>query len=71
MWDQGTDVNELQKYLVAENKGPAAEALAKHGTTDTFGPLTFAALKEFQKAVGITPDSGYFGPITRGYIRDH
>lgn len=71
LWDQGQDVNKLQRYLVAQDKGPAAEALARHGTTDTFGPLTYAALKEFQKAVGILPDSGYFGPITRGYVRTH
>lgn len=61
-------MNELQRYLVAQDKRPAAETLARHGTTDTFGPLTFAALKEFQKAVGIVPVSGYFGPITREYI---
>jgi peptidoglycan hydrolase-like protein with peptidoglycan-binding domain len=65
------DVNDLQRYLVAENQGPAADALARHGTTDFFGPLTFAALKEFQQAVGIVPHSGYFGPITRGYIAAH
>ena len=68
-WDRGQDVNELQRYLVAQNSGPAAEALARHGATDTFGSLTFAALKEFQKKAGIVPDSGYFGPLTRGYIK--
>jgi Bacterial Ig domain/Right handed beta helix region len=71
LWDRGKGVNELQRYLVAQNSGPAAEALARHGTTDTFGPLTYAALKEFQKAVDVVPASGYFGPITRGYIKAH
>ena len=71
LWDRGKGVNALQRYLVAEDKGPAAEALARHGTTETFGPLTFAALKEFQKVAGIIPASGYFGPITRGYIARH
>jgi len=64
-------VNELQRYLVSQDSGPTAEALARHGTTDTFGPLTSSALKEFQKKVGIVPDSGYFGPITRAYIKAH
>ena len=69
--DWGNDVNALQKYLVQEDKGPAAQTLAKHGTTDYFGPLTNAALIEFQKTVGIHPGSGYFGPITRGWIKGH
>lgn len=71
LWDQGQDVNELQRYLVAQDSGPAAEALARHGTTNTFGLLTYRALVEFQEKADITPASGYFGPITRGYVRSH
>jgi len=67
----GNDVKVLQQYLIQENKGPAARALKVHGATKNFGPLTKAALIEFQKAVGITPASGYFGPITRGWINGH
>jgi peptidoglycan hydrolase-like protein with peptidoglycan-binding domain len=68
---RGKDVNALQGYLIQVNKGLAAQALAKHSTTDYFGPLTKAALIEFQKAVGIHPDSGYFGPITRRWIEGY
>jgi peptidoglycan hydrolase-like protein with peptidoglycan-binding domain len=64
----GSDVTELQKFLILENEGPAARALKAHGTTKNFATLTFAALKEFQSAVGIHPASGYFGPITRAYV---
>lgn len=67
----GPDVNELQNYLVAQDKGPAAEKLEAHGTTEYFGPLTYNALVEFQKAVGIIPASGYFGPITRAWVGEH
>jgi hypothetical protein len=63
----GSDVQALQKLLVSQNAGPAARALATHGTTKTFGPLTFNALKEFQRYVGINA-TGYFGPITRAYV---
>lgn len=67
----GSDVMELQQYLIGENKGPAARALKAHGMTRNFASLTKAALIEFQKAVGIRPASGYFGPITRGWINAH
>jgi lysophospholipase L1-like esterase len=36
--------------------------------TTIFGPATKAALIKFQKAVGIKPASGYFGPITRKFM---
>ncbi len=67
----GTDVTALQQYLIKANKGPAAAALAAHGTTDHFGPLTKAALVEFQAAAGIIPAAGYFGPITKAYVASH
>jgi peptidoglycan hydrolase-like protein with peptidoglycan-binding domain len=57
-------VNELQTYLIHEDKGSAAQRLKRHGATDIFGLLTYNALVEFQAAEGITPASGYFGPIT-------
>ena len=69
--DTGKDVNVLQTFLMQENKGPAARALAKYGATNIFGLLTKAALIEFQVAVGIHPASGYFGPITRNWIEAH
>jgi hypothetical protein len=66
----GNDVKQLQQFLISQNSGPAAQKLAANGTTKYFGILTKAALIEFQKKVGITPDSGFFGPITRKYINN-
>ena len=65
----GPDVKQLQLYLIAKNAGPAARKLKAHGTTENFATLTFNALIEFQKSVGIKPASGYFGPITRGWVK--
>jgi hypothetical protein len=65
---RGDDVRILQQFLISQNKGPAARALASVGATAYFGELTRAALAEFQKAVGIEPPLGNFGPITRAYI---
>jgi peptidoglycan hydrolase-like protein with peptidoglycan-binding domain len=61
-------VAELQAFLIKENTGSAAEKLEARGTTTYFGQLTKSALIEFQKNVGISPASGYFGPITRKYV---
>jgi hypothetical protein len=68
--DAGNDVKQLQQFLIAQNIGPAARALKAHGVTKNFGTLTENALSEFQKKVGITPASGYFGPITRKYVEN-
>lgn len=66
----GTDVKQLQLFLVFENTGSAARALQTHGLTKNFGSLTKSALIEFQKKAGITPASGYFGPKTRAYVNN-
>lgn len=58
----------LQQFLIEQMKGPAAQALKVHGTTNYFGALTRAALAEWQKAHGIAPAQGYFGPKTRAFI---
>ncbi|HEY5383532.1 MAG TPA: ice-binding family protein [Candidatus Paceibacterota bacterium] len=68
---QGTnaaDVTTLQQFLISQNTGSAAQALATVGATGYFGALTRAALAEFQTKVGISPALGNFGPITRSYI---
>lgn len=66
------EVKTLQEFLISQNKGPAAQALAKiTATTTYFGEMTRAALAEFQAAVGITPAVGNFGAITRAYISSH
>ncbi|MFA5386112.1 MAG: LamG-like jellyroll fold domain-containing protein [Candidatus Paceibacterota bacterium] len=64
----GSQVSALQNFLVSQNVGLAALALARHGTTQNFGSLTKAALIEYQQSAGISPAIGYFGPITRNYI---
>ena len=66
--DQGADVTALQNFLITQNKGPQAQALAVVGATGFFGPLTQSALAEFQASVGIVPASGYFGPKTRAVV---
>jgi hypothetical protein len=65
---QGSDVTALQQFLIISNDGPAAQALANHGTTGTFATLTKNALIEFQKDSGITPASGIFEPTTKHAI---
>ncbi|MDO8524447.1 MAG: ice-binding family protein [bacterium] len=59
----------LQQFLISQNKGSAAQALANVGATSYFGALTKAALAEFQAKVGISPAWGNFGPITRAYLQ--
>lgn len=65
------DVRILQEFLIAQNKGPAAQELARVGATSSFGPLTRGALAEFQISVGIKPALGNFGEITREYLGAH
>jgi hypothetical protein len=36
--------------------------------TNFFGRATFNALVKFQKAYGIKPTSGFFGPLTKSYV---
>jgi hypothetical protein len=66
--DRGNDVTILQQFLISQNKGSAAQALANVGASSYFGVLTRAALAEFQANVGISPPLGNFGPITRAYL---
>jgi lysophospholipase L1-like esterase len=65
----GNDVKTLQMYL---NSKGFSVALSGHGSvgneTMTFGAFTRAALARFQKANGISPAVGFFGPITRAFI---
>jgi len=65
------EVEQLQKFLNTSgffvvDKGPGSSGQE----TTLFGGLTRAALVKFQKAHGITPAIGYFGPVTRGVIHD-
>ena len=68
---RGSDVTILQEFLISQNKGSGARALASVGATGYFGELTRSALAEFQANVGVSPALGNFGSITRGYISTH
>jgi len=64
----GGSVAWVQHFLINNGVGPAAAALKNVGATEYFGPLTKAALAEYQKAHSISPAAGYFGPLTRAAI---
>lgn len=64
----GSAVATLQQFLIAKATGPAAVRLAGAGATGNFGPITEAALVEYQSAVGISPADGYYGPATRAAV---
>ncbi|MBI5457031.1 peptidoglycan-binding protein [Candidatus Kaiserbacteria bacterium] len=62
----GDDVKALQVWLNANGYQVAASGAGSPGNETTmFGGATRAALIKFQKAKGITPAAGYFGPKTR------
>ncbi len=57
----GTDVTELHKVLIAGGY------LHISAPTGWFGPLTLAAVKQYQAANGI-PATGFVGPLTRAVL---
>ncbi len=65
---RGSLVTDLQSFLIKDAVGPAAAALAKAGATGSFGPMTEAALIEYQTKEGISPADGYYGPVTRAEV---
>jgi len=65
----GADVQALQVLLNANGAQVAASGAGSPGNeSQTFGPLTQAALAKWQAAHGVTPPAGYFGPITRAAL---
>ncbi len=68
---EGVAVKVLQQFLIDQNKGPSARALAENGVNAKFGILTKMALIEWQKVAGISPAIGTFGSKTRAYISTH
>ena len=65
----GEDVRALQAWLNGNGYMVASTGAGSPGNETTmFGGLTRAALIKYQKAMGITPAVGYFGPKTRAYI---
>ncbi len=66
---KGDDVKALQQFLNSKGYKVADTGAGSPGNETTiFGPLTKAALAKYQKAVGISPAVGYFGPKTRAYV---
>jgi len=65
-----SDVQNLQKLLNMDAATRVSVSGAGSAGLETFrfGPATFAAVKKFQAANGITPMSGYVGPLTRGVL---
>lgn len=55
----GSDVTCLQQALIAAGYSIPA------GATGYFGGQTVAAVSAWQKAAGVSPAAGYFGPISR------
>lgn len=69
---QGEDVRDLQKFLNTKGFLVVSEGSGSLGNETTFfGSLTKNALAKYQASVGISPASGYFGPLTREYINTH
>lgn len=69
---KGDDVRKLQKYLNANGYLVSNSGDGSPGYETTFfGSLTQKALITFQRAKGITPSAGYFGPKTRAYVTSH
>lgn len=59
---QGAEVTALQNFLI--KKGYSIPA----GATGYFGVQTQSALAAYQRAEGISPAAGYFGPVTRAKV---
>lgn len=58
----GSEVSQLQEFLITQG------VLAPQYGTGNFYSLTLQAVKTFQTKEGISPVSGFVGPITRGVI---
>lgn len=65
----GEDVTALQKFLISQKIGKDAQELSRVGASGHFGRYTRNALAEYQEKAGIKPASGYFGSITRTYLK--
>lgn len=65
----GNDVKLLQQFLNTQGFTVSVYGPGSLGQeTTTFGRATWRALISYQKAMGIMPASGFFGPITRGRV---
>lgn len=68
MGDSGTTVSLLQLYLMFTSSGPARNKLALSGATGYYGPVTAAALSEYQTAKNI-PATGVYDIATKNEMR--
>lgn len=65
----GSEVKMLQEFLNARGYTITNSGAGSPGNETTkFGALTKAALIKYQKAKGISPAAGYFGPKTRAAV---
>ncbi len=65
----GEDVRALQRFLNAKGFVVASAGAGSHGSETTmYGALTRKAVAAYQKANGIAPAVGYFGPLTRTHV---
>ena len=65
---RGVEVKQLQEYLNTHGFIIATTGAGSLGNeTSLFGSLTYKALQKFQNSIGL-PATGFFGPMTRGYI---
>ena len=62
--DTGTEVSLMQFYLSHQKTGEAAAKLTLSGSTGYFGPVTQAALREYQEEADI-PVTGVYDAATR------
>lgn len=70
--DTGSDIRRLQMYLNTHGFPVATKGVGSIGKeTSYFGPATVTALAKFQKANGIKPAVGYFGPVTRKFVNGY
>lgn len=69
LYDTGEDVRALQRFLNSQGFliAPVPAPGSPGNETTTFGPATYQALTRYQASVNL-PSTGYFGPLTRGYI---
>jgi len=66
----GNEVKLLQQFLNSHGFTVSQTGAGSSGNETTlFGGLTRAALAKFQQSVGISPAAGYFGPLTKQYLK--
>lgn len=68
--DEGVMVQILQLYLIIKMSGQGALALLEAGPTGYFGPVTRAALTEYQTKHGLDA-TGMYGPGVRTHIAEN